>query len=431
MATVVVIGQGGREHAIVECLRRSPSQPKVIALPGNPGMLLEEHQDLSNISIKDLDSVYEAVIDIAPELVVVGPEVPLVQGLGDRLRASGIAVFGPNQQVAQLEGSKAFAKSLMQELNIPTAKWKTCTDAEEAKRFARQLGVPVVIKADGLAAGKGVVIALDLDEADSAIDNMLQGQFGAASREIVVEEFLEGEEVSVHVVCDGTNMVVFPASQDHKRALDGDLGLNTGGMGAYSPAPIGTTEVMQQAVDQCVAPIVKYFKDKGSPYIGVIYVGLMVTQSGVKVLEYNVRFGDPETQVILPIVTEDLYLLFLQAAKGQLPSSRYAEVKDGSGIVIVMASYGYPQSSRSGDIISGIAEANALSDVQVYQAGTTVNEQGQIVTSGGRVLGVTASGSSLKEAADKAYQACQMIEFDGAWYRRDIGHRAMNRNGDK
>lgn len=419
MPTVLVVGSGGREHALVEAFRRSPSKPSVICAPGNAGT-----PDVRDVPVSDVDGLVALARTEAVDLVVVGPEAPLVVGLADRLRAASIPVVGPNAAAAQLEGSKAFAKSVMDEAGVPTARWGRFDAVDEAIAFARSLP-RAVVKADGLAAGKGVVVAADHAEAEAAIRDQLGGSLGDAGRAVVVEEFLEGEELSVIALSDGKHISLMAPSQDHKRALDGDLGPNTGGMGAYSPAPRGTPALMADIQQTCLAPVVDVLASRGAPFSGILYAGLMLTADGPKVLEYNVRFGDPEAQAILPRLEEDAYLLFEACARGAL-EDRAARFSDRAAVTVVLAAEGYPKSAKKGDAIEGLAEASALEDVFVYHAGTR-RDGDRVVVAGGRVLGVTGLGDDLEAAAARAYVGARSICWAGMQYRKDIAHRALGR----
>ncbi|MCB9651060.1 MAG: phosphoribosylamine--glycine ligase [Deltaproteobacteria bacterium] len=416
--TVLVVGSGGREHALAHVLQRSASAPRVISAPGNAGT-----PNNRKVSVTDVDAVVALAEAEGADLVVVGPEAPLVRGLADRLRARGIPVLGPDAAAAELEGSKAFAKAVMDEAGVPTARWGRFTEADAAVAFARTLEAGAVVKADGLAAGKGVVVAEDMAEAEAAIRDILGGAHGEAGRVLVVEERLVGEELSVIALCDGHRIAVLAPSQDHKRVGEGDTGPNTGGMGAYSPAPRGTPQLMAEVHDSCLMPVVEVLRRRGAPFSGVLYAGLMLTADGPRVLEYNVRFGDPETQVILPRLAEDAYELFMACARGALPD-RPVAYSPRSALTVVMASEGYPASPRLGDAITGLDDAAALPDVHVFHAGTTLD--GDVVrTSGGRVLAVTGLGDDLAAAAKAAYSGVERIAWPGAHYRRDIGFRAL------
>jgi phosphoribosylamine--glycine ligase len=420
---VLVIGSGAREHALAWKLAKSPSVRKLYCLPGNAGTA-EVAENLPG-SVDDLAGIVRTAQERQIELVVVGPEDPLVRGLADLLREAGILTFGPDRIAAQLEGSKSFSKELMQEASVPTAAFRVFRDADEAEQYVRSAGRPLVVKADGLAAGKGVVVAKDADEAAAAIHNIMRERaFGAAGDIVVVEETLRGQEVSFHVVCDGTRYVALAPAQDHKRVGDGDAGPNTGGMGAYSPPPVVTPEVEQKILARVVEPTLKAMAARGTPFRGVLFVGLMIDAGEPHVLEYNVRFGDPETEVIMARWDGDVLPLLLGAARGDLSgvSTRWAYP---SALCVVMASGGYPGSYEKGRTITGLDQVGE--DAAVFHAGTQ-RKDGQVVTAGGRVLAVTAVGSDIDDAAAKAYAAVERIGFEGAHYRRDIGHHARRKS---
>jgi phosphoribosylamine--glycine ligase len=419
---VLVIGSGAREHALAFKLSQSPKVKGLFCLPGNAGT----SACATNLpgSVDDLDAIVRVAQERAIDLVVVGPEDPLVRGLADKLREAGIYTFGPDRAAAQLEGSKAFSKELMQEAGVPTAGFRIFTDADEAEAYVRSANRPLVVKADGLAAGKGVVVAKDTAEAVEAIANMMRARaFGAAGDKLVIEETLRGQEVSYHVVCDGERFVALAPAQDHKRVGDGDTGPNTGGMGAYSPPPVVTPEVEQKILARVVEPTLAAMKARGTPFRGVLFVGLMIDAGEPQVLEYNVRFGDPETEVLLARWDGDVLPLLLGAARGDLSGveTRWAHP---SALCVVMASEGYPGSYPKGRAIEGL-EAKS-EGVEVFHAGTA-SKDGQVVTTGGRVLTVTAVGSDLDHAAERAYAAVARIRFEGAHYRRDIGHHARKK----
>ncbi len=422
-----MIGSGGREHALAWKLAQSPSLDTLYAAPGNPGIA----QDAQIVALELTD--HAAVIAFCAEhkigLVVIGPEAPLVDGLGDSLRAAGYAVFGPDKAAAQLEGSKGFTKDLCAREGIPTAGYARFTDAAAAKAALAGFGLPVVIKADGLAAGKGVVIAEDTADAEAALDDMFDGSFGDAGAEVVIEQFLTGEEASFFALTDGTNVIPFGSAQDHKRVGDGDTGTNTGGMGAYSPAAVLTPALEAQAMAEIVIPTVRAMKAAGIPYSGVLYAGLMLTPTGPQLIEYNARFGDPECQVLMSRFDGDLVTLLLAVAEGRLDQIGKIELADRAALTIVMAAKGYPGTPEKGAPLTGLDAAEATG-AKVFHAGTATKD-GQLVASGGRVLNVTASGADVQEAQEKAYRAVDAISFPGGFCRRDIGWRevARLRNG--
>ena len=421
---ILLIGGGGREHALAWKLAQSPSVTRLYAAPGNPGIA----QWAECVRLKDSDT--ELLVALAAreriDLTVVGPELPLSMGLVDRFRDAGLRIFGPTQAAARLESSKVFAKDLMFRHGIPTARYSSFTDGVAARRYCRELGAPLVVKADGLAAGKGAVVCHTLEEADRAVALCLEQRgFGEAGRTIVVEEFMRGEEMSFFVLSDGTTPLPFGAAQDHKTIFDGDCGPNTGGMGAYSPAPVFDETVEQRVMKEIVVPTIQAMKQEGAPYQGVLYVGLMMTQEGPKVVEFNCRFGDPECQVIVPRYPDDLVPLFKAVADGDGLPHALTWQADAS-VCVVLASAGYPGRYETGRPIQGVAQAEREAGVNVFHAGTALRD-GSLVTAGGRVLGVQAVGKDLAEATARAYAAVARITFEGMQFRKDIGRKALAR----
>ena len=418
---VLVIGNGGREHALAWKLAQSPKTTRVYVAPGNAGTALDP--DMVNVPITAIPELVKFAEDEQIALTVVGPEAPLSQGVVNAFMAAGLKIFGPTKAAAQLESSKDFAKAFMMRHGIPTAAYATFTDADEAHAYVKQQGAPIVIKADGLAAGKGVVVAMTEQEAHEAIDSMLSdNKLGAAGARVVIEEFLEGEEASFIVMCDGEHILPLATSQDHKRLLDGDQGPNTGGMGAYSPAPVVTPEIHAKAMREIITPTIKGMAKDGIRYTGFLYAGLMIDKHGnPKTLEFNCRMGDPETQPIMLRLKSDLVTLMQHAVEGTLDQIE-AEWDRRTALGIVMASAGYPDEPRKGDVITGLP--TDLQDAHVFHAGSTMQD-GQPVTSGGRVLCVTALGDSVKQAQSRAYQIAEGIHFEGSQMRRDIGWRAI------
>jgi len=421
---ILVVGSGGREAALVWAAQRSARSREVIAAPGNAG--IAEQARCVSVKSDDIEGLVRLAKTEAADLVLIGPEVPLTLGLADRLGDVGIAAFGPSAAAAQLEGSKSFAKDFMRRYNIPTSGYQVCTHLEEALAAIAEFGAPVVIKADGLAAGKGVTVALTQAEAEQAARSiMAERVFGAAGDRVVVEEYLEGEEASVLAFCDGERVVPMLAAQDHKRVHDDDQGPNTGGMGAYAPAPVMTPELMTQVQREILEPTVRGMAADGAPYRGVLYAGLMITDRGPKVIEYNCRFGDPETQVVLPLLKSDLVDVALDCIHGRLDPGK-VRWSDGAAVCVVVASGGYPGAFKKGLPIIGLDEAQKLPDVSVWHAGTAV-EGGCFVTAGGRVLNIVATAPDLPEAVRRVYAAAGKIAFEGAHYRRDIAARALKR----
>ena len=422
MLNVLLIGSGGREHALAWKIAQSPMLGTLYAAPGNPG--IAEHATLSQLDVSDHDAVISFCKDEAIDLVVVGPEAPLVAGLADALKAAGIAVFGPSAAAAQLEGSKGFTKDLCARENIPTGAYERFNNAPKAKAYARAKGAPIVIKADGLAAGKGVTVAMTMEEALAAIEDCFEGAFGDAGAEVVAEEFLHGEEASFFCLCDGKTALPFGTAQDHKRVGDGDTGPNTGGMGAYSPAPVMTQALIEQTMREIIEPTMRGMAAIGAPFTGVLYAGLMIDETGPKLIEYNVRFGDPECQVLMMRLKDDILVLLKAAAEGELAhvSARW---KDDAALTVVMAAEGYPGTPKKGSPIAGLAAAEATG-AKVFHAGTTLKDE-QLLANGGRVLNVTAQGTDVTDAQAKAYQAVDAIDWPGGFCRRDIGWRAVER----
>ncbi|NJS15721.1 MAG: phosphoribosylamine--glycine ligase [Sphingopyxis sp.] len=420
---ILLVGSGGREHALAWRLAQSPSCDSLFAAPGNPG--IAEHATLLPIAVDAIDTLVQAAVDHAVNFVVVGPEVPLVLGLADRLRAEGIAVFGPGAPAAQLEGSKGFVKDLCAAHAIPTAAYRRCTSADEALAVLPDFGLPVVIKADGLAAGKGVIIAETTAEAEAAIADMFSGSFGSAGASVVIEEFMTGEEASLFALCDGETVRLFGTAQDHKRVGDGDIGPNTGGMGAYSPAPVMTADLIARAMAEIVEPTARALTAAGTPYVGVLFAGLMLTDAGPKLIEYNCRFGDPECQVLMMRYTGDLAALLHAVAVGRLADAPAPTFSEDYALTVVMAARGYPGTPAKGGAIHDLATAET-DGAKIFHAGTALAD-GQLVATGGRVLNVTASGPSVRAAQTRAYSALDTIDYADGFARRDIGWREVER----
>jgi phosphoribosylamine--glycine ligase len=422
---ILLLGGGGREHALAWKLAQSPLCTGLFAAPGNPG--IAEEATLVDLDVTDHAAVVAFCRAQEIGLVVVGPEAPLVDGIADSLRAAGIPVFGPSAKAAQLEGSKGFTKDLCREANIPTAGYVRCTSAEAALAALADFSLPVVVKADGLAAGKGVIIALTRDEAEEAIRDMFGGSFGASGAEVVLEEFMEGEEASFFALTDGTNVVAFGSAQDHKRVGEGDTGPNTGGMGAYSPASVLTPALQEEVMDKIIRPTVTTLAARGTPYSGVLFAGLMLTSEGPNLIEYNARFGDPECQVLMMRLESDLAPLLLAVAQGELNDSLAPRFAADPALTVVLAARGYPGTPEKGAPISLPTPADGA---KIFHAGTTL-ENGALVSSGGRVLNVTARGATVTEARAAAYLLVDRVEFPGGFCRRDLGWREIAREAEQ
>ena len=427
---ILVIGSGGREHALSWKAAQSPLADKVFVAPGNAGTALEPNLENVNISVEDIDGLVAFAKDNEIGLAIVGPEVPLVLGVVDAFQAAGLKCFGPSKGAAQLEGSKAFSKDFLAKHNIPTAAYQVFTEIPPAVEYINKMGAPIVIKADGLAAGKGVILADTIDEAVAAVEDMLEGnKFGDAGARVVVEEFLVGEEASFIVMADGKNVLPMATSQDHKARDNGDTGPNTGGMGAYTPAPVVTPEIHDRIMSEVIMPTIEGMAKDGLPYTGFLYAGAMIDASGApKVLEFNCRFGDPETQPIMMRLQSDLVQHCLDALDGKLDQAS-TQWDERAALGVVMAAGGYPDAYPKGDVISGIADANA-DDIKVFHAGTAANENGDVTTAGGRVLCVTALGENVTAAQKRAYEGVAKVNWDKVYYRTDIGHRAVSREAE-
>lgn len=414
---VMVVGGGGREHAIIKKIKQSPKVDQIYALPGNGGIAADA--SCVNIGAKDLDNIVKFAKEKAIDFAVVAPDDPLVLGLVDLLKAEGIPCFGPEKKAAIIEGSKAFSKDLMKKYKIPTAQYETFSDMNAALTYLDTCKIPVVIKADGLALGKGVIIAESLEDAKKAVNDMMADKiFGDSGNKIVIEEFLEGPEVSVLTFTDGKTIIPMVSSMDHKRAFDGDKGLNTGGMGTIAPNPYYTEEIANRCMEEIFLPTMNAMNAEGRTFAGCLYFGLMITEDGPKVIEYNCRFGDPETQVVLPLLDSDLFDIFQHVAEGTLADAE-VNFADDAACCVVMASEGYPVSYEKG------FEITMPEDCNIYVAGAKISENGKLLTNGGRVLGVTERGSSIKEAVAKAYVTVEKVSFANAFYRKDIGARAL------
>ncbi len=421
---VLVVGGGGREHALCWKLAQSPLVETLYCAPGNPG--IAELAECVNIAADEIETLCEFAQAEEIDLTLVGPEVPLTMGIVDMFQAAGLEIFGPNKAAAQIEGSKGFSKNLMAKYHIPTADYQSFTEHADAVAYIKEQGAPIVVKADGLAAGKGVIVAMTEAQAIAAVDDIMLDQvFGEAGASVVIEEFMEGEEASFFAFTDGKNILPLASSQDHKRVNDNDAGPNTGGMGAYSPAPVVTAELHDQIVETIVKPTIAGMAADGCPYSGILYVGLMIKNGKPRVVEFNARFGDPEAQPLLMRMKSDIVPVLQACARGKLQQEAI-EWHDKAAVCVVMASGGYPANFEKGLPISGFAEAAQIEDLMVFHAGTSLQD-GQIVNNGGRVLGVTGLGNSVKEAIAKAYQGVAVIRWDKVHYRKDIGARALNR----
>lgn len=420
---ILLLGGGGREHALAWAIRQNPNCDKLFVAPGNAG--ISDCAELVNLNIEDGNAVADFAKLNGIDFVIIGPEAPLVAGVADTLRDAGLLVFGPSAGAAQLEGSKRFTKEICDAANVPTAAWARFDSAEPAKAYIRSQGAPIVVKADGLAAGKGVVVAETVQQAEAAIDDMFGGSFGTAGAEVVIEEFMEGEEASFFVLSDGTDILSIGTAQDHKRVGEGDTGPNTGGMGAYSPAPVLTDEIIDRTVAEIIRPTIDEMAKRGTPYQGVLYAGLMIKDGAPRLVEYNVRFGDPECQVLMMRLGAQALDLMLAAAENRLSQSRVHWAQDYA-MTVVMATKGYPGPYQKGSSIAGLEAVRPDSHNMVFHAGTAQRD-GEIVANGGRVLNVTARGDTLEDAANRAYDAIDQIDWPGGFCRRDIGWRALKR----
>ncbi|KGB80750.1 phosphoribosylamine--glycine ligase [Rhodovulum sp. NI22] len=418
---ILILGGGGREHALAWAIQQNPKCDRLIVAPGNAG--IAQMAECAALNIEDGGAVATFAEENAISFVVIGPEAPLAAGVADRLEAAGIPCFGPSQAAAALEASKSFTKEVCDACGAPTAAWARFTEAGPAKEYIRARGAPIVVKADGLAAGKGVIVAMDESTALAAIDDMFGGEFGAAGAEVVIEEFMEGEEASFFVLCDGENVLPVGTAQDHKRVGEGDTGPNTGGMGAYSPAPVLTDAIAEKAMAEIIRPTVAEMARRGIPYKGVLYAGFMIKDGQPRLVEYNVRFGDPECQVLMMRLGAQVLDLLLACAEGRLDSAQ-VNWADDHAITVVMAAKGYPGSYEKGSVIGGLEDVPENSMSMVFHAGTK-EVDGKITANGGRVLNVTARGATLREARDRAYAMVERIDWPGGFYRRDIGWRAL------
>ena len=418
---ILLIGGGGREHSIAEALSKSSKINELHCIPGNAG--IEKIASCHNYDISNQQEILNFCENNNIDIVFIGPEIPLVEGLADYLNRNSFFTFGPNQKAAKLEGSKSFTKDICKKYNIPTATYQTFSNAKDALVYIDNHSIPLVIKVDGLAAGKGVIIAETRDHAINSVNEIFSGKFGNAGDEIVIEEFLDGEEASYFIISDGESFIPLTSAQDHKRIGDGDIGLNTGGMGAYSPAPIMNKELEEKTINKIIKPTIKAMNDYGSPYIGILYAGLMIKDNEPKLIEYNVRFGDPECQVIIPRLENDLVELLVNVKEKNLDNYTL-KWKENFAITVVLAAKGYPESYETGDEIKGLDAIDHIDDVEIFHAGTK-NKNNKIVTSGGRVLNINGYGKNLVDAKEKAYSLVKKINWSGCYYRKDIGWRAL------
>ena len=418
---ILLIGGGGREHSIAEALSKSSKINELHCIPGNAG--IEKIASCHNYDISNQQEILNFCENNNIDIVFIGPEIPLVEGLADYLNRNSFFTFGPNQKAAKLEGSKSFTKDMCKKYNIPTATYETFSNAKDALVYIDNHSIPLVIKVDGLAAGKGVIIAETRDHAINSVNEIFSGKFGNAGDEIVIEEFLDGEEASYFIISDGESFIPLTSAQDHKRIGDGDIGLNTGGMGAYSPAPIMNKELEEKTINKIIKPTIKAMNDYGSPYIGILYAGLMIKDNEPKLIEYNVRFGDPECQVIIPRLENDLVELLVNVKEKNLDNYTL-KWKENFAITVVLAAKGYPESYETGDEIKGLDVIDNVDDVEIFHAGTKTKNN-KIVTSGGRVLNINGYGKNLVDAKEKAYSLVKKINWSGCYYRKDIGWRAL------
>jgi len=422
---VLLVGGGGREHALAWAISKSPKLTKLYAAPGNAG--IANCAECIDVSAEDVPAICKAVKELGIEFVIVGPEAPLVDGLADRVEAMGIPVFGPSMAAAELEGSKGMMKDLLAKYNIPTADYQRFDEPDAAKEYIRIKNHPVVVKADGLAAGKGVILSHTLNEAYAAVDQiMIEEAFGNAGQEIVIEEFLIGEEASFFALCDGIRAIPMAGAQDHKQVHDGDHGPNTGGMGAYTPAPVLDDAIQKRIMDEVINPTVEAMAKEGKPYKGVLFAGLMIGEEGPKVIEFNCRFGDPECQPIMARLKSDALEMLLASAQGNLDKLKL-KWDPRAAMTVVLAAEGYPGRYAKGTPINGVEDADAMKDVMIFHAGTVLDDDGQLVSNGGRVLGVTALGDTVEDAQKLAYKAVDTIDWPKGFCRRDIGWRAIGR----